>query len=69
MSLFAGREDLQTCRSWCGRPAASVGPNDAKIDDPPMLFVFELEGKAALPKPAPVPENRRQVAPEQRDDK
>jgi quinohemoprotein ethanol dehydrogenase len=52
-----------------GRPAASVGPNDDKIDNPPMLFVFELDGKAALPKPAPVPENRRQAAPEQQDDK
>ncbi len=26
-----------------GRPAASIGPNDAKIDNPPMLFVFGLK--------------------------
>lgn len=45
-----------------GRPAASVGPNDAKIDDPPMLFVFALDGKAELPKPAPVPPPRQQLA-------
>jgi quinohemoprotein ethanol dehydrogenase len=32
-----------------GRPA--VGPTDAKIDSPPMLFVFEVGGTAALPPP------------------
>ncbi|MCU1339045.1 MAG: alcohol dehydrogenase, partial [Bryobacterales bacterium] len=35
-----------------GRPAATVGPNDAKIDNPPMMFVFALDGNAELPKPA-----------------
>ena len=38
-----------------GRPAATVGPNDAKIDNPPMMFVFALDGKAELPTPAPPP--------------
>jgi quinohemoprotein ethanol dehydrogenase len=38
-----------------GRPAASVGPNDAKIDNPPMLFVFGLDGKAELPAATPAP--------------
>jgi quinohemoprotein ethanol dehydrogenase len=38
-----------------GRPATTVGPNDAKIDNPPMMFVFALDGKAELPKPAPPP--------------
>jgi quinohemoprotein ethanol dehydrogenase len=38
-----------------GRPAAIVGPNDAKVDNPPLLFVFELDGHAALPAPAAVP--------------
>ncbi len=38
-----------------GRPAATVGPNDAKIDNPPMMFVFALDGKAEMPKPAPPP--------------
>ena len=48
-----------------GRPAATVGPNDDKIENPPMMFVFALDGKAVLPKPAPAP-NRAQppVAPE-----
>jgi quinohemoprotein ethanol dehydrogenase len=38
-----------------GRPALTVGPNDAKIDNPPMMFVFALDGTAELPKPAPPP--------------
>ncbi len=36
-----------------GRPAPTVGPNDAKIDGAPMLFVFEVGGTAALPAPPP----------------
>src|SRR5579862_3022135 len=38
-----------------GRPGASVGPNDAKVDNPPMLFVFSLDGKAEMPAAAPPP--------------
>jgi quinohemoprotein ethanol dehydrogenase len=34
-----------------GRPAQTVGPNDAKVENPPMLFVFEVGGTAALPPP------------------
>ena len=34
-----------------GRPATTVGPNDAKIDNPPMMFVFEVGGTAVLPPP------------------
>jgi quinohemoprotein ethanol dehydrogenase len=48
-----------------GRLATEVGPNDAEVDDPPLLFVFTLDGNAALPEPAPVPENDRNRAPEQ----
>jgi quinohemoprotein ethanol dehydrogenase len=52
-----------------GRPAATVGPNDEKIEHPPMLFVFALDGTAELPKAAPVPVNNRgpqqPAAPEQ----
>lgn len=51
-----------------GRPANVVGPNDAKIDNPPMLFVFAVDGKAEMPKPAPPPDSRRPpaaAAPEQ----
>jgi hypothetical protein len=38
-----------------GRPATTVGPNDAKIDNPPMMFVFALDGKAEMPTAAPPP--------------
>ena len=38
-----------------GRAATVVGPNDAKIDAPPLLFVFTLDGKAPLPAPAAPP--------------
>ena len=46
-----------------GRPATTVGPNDEKIENPPMMFVFALDGKAALPKPAPVPPPNRPQPP------
>jgi len=36
-----------------GRPASTVGPNDAKVDNAPILFVFALDGKAELPPPPP----------------
>jgi quinohemoprotein ethanol dehydrogenase len=36
-----------------GRPAGTVGPTDAKVDNPPMLLVFSLDGKAALPASDP----------------
>jgi hypothetical protein len=38
-----------------GRPAMTVGPNDAKIDNPPIMFVFALDGTAEMPKAAPPP--------------
>jgi PQQ-dependent dehydrogenase (methanol/ethanol family) len=34
-----------------GRPPQAVGATDAKVDNPPMLFVFEVGGTAALPPP------------------
>ncbi|MEP6963438.1 MAG: PQQ-dependent dehydrogenase, methanol/ethanol family, partial [Acidobacteriota bacterium] len=50
-----------------GRPAATVAPNNAKIDNPPMMFVFALDGKEELPKPAPPVANPPPPpAPEQR---
>ena len=36
-----------------GQPPQTVGPTDAKIDYPPMLFVFELGGTAELPAAPP----------------
>ena len=32
-----------------GRPGTVVGPTDAKVDNPAMLFVFSLDGKAEMP--------------------
>ena len=52
-----------------GRPATTVGPNDEKVEHPPMLFVFALDGKAELPKPAPVPPPRNQPPTEREEPK
>ena len=38
-----------------GRSVMTAGPTDAKIDTPPMLFVFELDGKAPMPVAAAPP--------------
>ncbi len=38
-----------------GRSVMTAGPTDAKIDTPPMLFVFELDGKAPMPAAAAPP--------------
>lgn len=38
-----------------GRPATTIAPNDAKFDHPPLLFVFELDGKAPMPEAAAPP--------------
>ena len=38
-----------------GRPAGTVGPTDAKVDNAPTLFVFALDGKAELPVAVPAP--------------
>ena len=54
-----------------GRAATVVGPNDATVENAPMLFVFALGGKAKLPEkppttdvPTPSPAG---PAPEQRN--
>ncbi|HEY7390010.1 MAG TPA: PQQ-dependent dehydrogenase, methanol/ethanol family [Bryobacteraceae bacterium] len=51
-----------------GRTANTFGPNNAPVEHPPLLFVFELDGKAELPQAAPVPPPNRppaEEAPEQ----
>jgi quinohemoprotein ethanol dehydrogenase len=51
-----------------GRPPQVVGPTDAKVDNPPMLFVFEIGGTAALPPPmaaTPPPSAPKAAAPKQ----
>jgi quinohemoprotein ethanol dehydrogenase len=60
----AGGKQYVAFLGGLGRAATIVGPNNAPVDNPPMLFVFELDGKAEFPKPAPV-EPRRPPAPEQ----
>ncbi len=49
-----------------GRPAQTVGPNDAEVDNPPILYVFTLDGTGELPKAAPPPDPPKPPpAPEQ----
>jgi glucose dehydrogenase len=36
-----------------GRAATVIGPNNTKVDNAPMMFVFTLDGKAELPAAAP----------------
>jgi len=38
-----------------GRSVMVAEPNDAKVDHPPLLFVFELDGKTPMPSPAAPP--------------
>ena len=39
-----------------GRQPTVVGPNDAKVDFPPMLYVLALDGKAPMPPAQPAPQ-------------
>jgi hypothetical protein len=46
------------------RPATSVGPNNDKVENPPILFVFGFDGKAEMPKAAlPLPSRNQAPAP------
>jgi quinohemoprotein ethanol dehydrogenase len=36
-----------------GRAANASGPNNAKVDNAPIMFVFALDGAAELPAPPP----------------
>ncbi|MBV9771410.1 MAG: PQQ-dependent dehydrogenase, methanol/ethanol family, partial [Bryobacterales bacterium] len=38
-----------------GKFAPMAGANDEKIDHPPLLFVFEVDGKTPMPEPAALP--------------
>ena len=51
-----------------GRLATIVGANNEKVDNPPIMFVFALDGTAEMPKaaPPPPPNNRPAPAPEQK---
>ena len=45
----AGGKQYVAFMGGLGRVAAVVGPTNDTVEFPPMLFVFELDGKAALP--------------------
>lgn len=53
----AGGKQYVAFMGGLGRQASAVGPTNAPVDYPPVLFVFELDGKADLPKPAPLTSN------------
>ena len=60
----AGGKQYVAFMGGLGRAATVVGKNNDKVDHPPMLFVFEVDGKAELPAAAPVPPpNNRNAAP------
>jgi quinohemoprotein ethanol dehydrogenase len=64
----AGGRQYVAFQGGMGRPAATVGPNDAKVEAPPLLFVFALDGNKPLPAPpaeAPKPLAPAGPAPEQ----
>jgi hypothetical protein len=46
-----------------GRANSVFGPTNDKADNAPMMFVFTLDGKAALP-PSPPPTNEPPAAPD-----
>lgn len=62
----SGGKQYVAFQGGLGRPAATNGPNDAKIDDPVILYVFALDGKAEMPKPVvALPKPVPAAAPEQ----
>ena len=46
--LLDGKQYVALVAGTGRRPTIS-GPTDAKVDNPPLLYVFELDGKAELP--------------------
>ena len=51
----AGGQQYVAFMGGLGRPANVVGPNNATVEAPPILYVFGLGGTAELPKAAPPP--------------
>jgi hypothetical protein len=67
----SGGKQYVVFQGGLGRAATIVGPNDAQIDDPVIMFAFALDGKAEMPKPVAPPPARPPAgtpapAPEQR---
>jgi quinohemoprotein ethanol dehydrogenase len=63
----AGGKQYVAFMGGLGRAATVVGATNDTVEFPPMLFVFELDGKQEFPKAAPAPPPRRPAgaAPEQ----
>jgi quinohemoprotein ethanol dehydrogenase len=64
----AGGKQYVAFMGGLGRAATVPGATNDTVDFPPMLFVFELDGKQEFPKAAPTPTPRGQApapAPEQ----
>lgn len=63
----AGGKQYVAFQGGLGRPATVDGPNDAKVDGPPVLFVWALDGTAPMPAPVAAPVKPLPApAPEQR---
>jgi quinohemoprotein ethanol dehydrogenase len=63
----AGAKQYVAFLGGLGRPATATGPTNEKVEHPPLLFVFALDGKAELPEAAPVPPPTRPPGAEQDD--
>ena len=62
----AGGKQYVAFMGGLGRAATVAGSTSDSVEFPPMLFVFELDGKQEFPKAAPVPTPRTPApAPEQ----
>jgi quinohemoprotein ethanol dehydrogenase len=62
----AGGKQYVAFMGGLGRAATVAGATNDRVEFPPMLFVFELDGKQEFPKAAPVPTPRTPApAPEQ----
>jgi quinohemoprotein ethanol dehydrogenase len=59
----AGGKQYVAFMGGLGRVANVVGATNDTVDFPPMLFVFELDGKQEFPKAAPAPAGRGPAPP------
>jgi len=59
----AGGKQYVAVMAGTGRNANVVGPTDAKVDFPPMLYVFALDGTATMPPAQGPPPGRGAVPP------
>jgi quinohemoprotein ethanol dehydrogenase len=55
ITFESGGKQYVALTGGLGRSAMAPGPTEAKIDTPPLLFVFELDGKTPMPPAAAPP--------------